>query len=501
MAATRPATHLAEDRTLDDVRARLARSTHPERLRPIGMHAIVQGGDVLGHLPDLVRAYARPGSVVVLTDASSMERHGRDLKADIVALLAPFGARVVTLGTPGAEVHADLATVAHARRALAGAGCVVSVGSGTICDIGKAATQAVPIDGSPAEDGAADGSLPAGSMDGTSSAMDIPYLVIQTACSVNAFTDDMAVLLVRGAKRTLPSRWPDALVIDLGVVAGAPDVLNQAGVGELTSVFTGPADQLLASEVGLDPGYDEAVVGLFRDDAERLREVASGIARRDGASLAWLCDRMTRSGLALGVAGRTAPISGAEHAISHLLDMAAIRTGSPTGYHGAQVGVAAVVVAALWQDLLERFDPVRLLDQAPEERVARARIDQVFGRFDPSGETAEECWRLYGHKLRAWVAAGPARERLIDAWPAVRARIESLLAEPAWVVGTLRAAGAPTTFSDLGADPVTARWAVANAHLLRDRFGVLDLADLAGRWTDADVDRVLARAAAAGGGL
>ena len=39
------------------------------------------------------------------------------------------------------------------------------------------------------------------------------------------------------------------------------------------------------------------------------------------------------------------------------------------------------------------------------------------------------------------------------------------------------------------------------AHLLRDRFGVLDLADLAGAWQASDVERVLERAAAAGGGL
>ena len=40
-------------------------------------------------------------------------------------------------------------------------------------------------------------------------------MVVQTAASVNAFSDDMAVLLKAGAKRTVPSRWPDALLVDL----------------------------------------------------------------------------------------------------------------------------------------------------------------------------------------------------------------------------------------------------------------------------------------------
>lgn len=482
MAATRPAPHIADDQTLAEVRARLTTSQNPDRIRPIGLRTLVQGAAVLDALPGLVRQVARPGPVLILADAQPISRQGTDVKARVAQLLASFDARPVVLGRVGEELHADLATVDAARAAVAGAGCVVAVGSGTICDIGKAATQAQPVNGGTA-------------------ATEIPYIVVQTACSVNAFTDDMAVLLIRGAKRTMPSRWPDALVIDLGVVADAPAVLNQAGVGELTSVFTGPADQLLAAEVGLDPGYDEVVVGLFRDGAEALRGVAAGVMARDTEAFGWLCDRMTRSGLAMGAAGRTAPISGSEHAISHLLDMAAIRTGDPTGHHGAQVGVASVVVATLWRDVLERFDPRRLLDEPPDEVAARTRIGAAFGVFDPSGETADECWRLYGRKLRAWGAAHGARARLVESWPAVRTRIERLLIDPAWIVGTLRAAAAPVTFRDLGADPDTARWAVANAHLLRDRFGVLDLADLTGAWDDADVDRVLAKAAAVGGGL
>jgi glycerol-1-phosphate dehydrogenase [NAD(P)+] len=318
---------------------------------------------------------------------------------------------------------------------------------------------------------------------------------------VNAFSDDMAVLLLHGAKRTMPSRWPDALVIDLGVIAGAPPVLNQAGVGELTSMFTGPADWRLADLAGLDPGYDEAVVGLFRDGGEALASVAPGIAAGDRGALGWLCERMTLSGLALGVAGRTAPISGAEHAISHLLDMAAIRTGVPIGFHGAQVGVASVIVAALWQDILEGIEPERLLGEPRDPDGARADIEARFGVFDPSGETAAECWRLYQRKLAAWAAGRAARERLVAGWDRHLATLTDGLPTPQRLVTTLRAAGAPATFRDLGVDADTARWAVGGAHLLRDRFGVLDLADLAGRWTTADVERVLERAAAAGGGL
>ena len=456
------------------VTRRLADSPRPERLRPIGLRHIVQGPDVLDGLQELVRGLAVTGPILVLADGVPMQRAGVDVKRHVLELLAPLGARMVTIGDADHEVHADMETVAIAAAALSGAGCVVSVGSGTICDIGKKATE---------------GPDP------------IPYIVVQTACSVNAFSDDMAVLLIQGAKRTLPSRWPDALVIDLGVIAAAPLILNQAGVGELSSMFTAPADWRLSAILGLDAGYDESLVGLFRDGGEALERVAIGVAAGDTEALGWLCDRMTLGGLALGIAGRTAPLSGAEHAISHLLDMAAIRTGIPTGLHGAQVGVASVVVAALWEDLRDGFDAARVMDTPPTPGAALAHIELTFGVFDPTGEMAGECWRLYQRKLSAWTTSIDAREAFVAAWPTHLETLAAGLLTPERIVAGLRAAGAPVTFSDLGAARDTARWAVSAAHLLRDRFGVLDLVDLTGRWTDADVDRVLARAAAAGGGL
>ena len=478
MPATISGTPASDASTIDAVTQRLAASVRPDRLRPIGLRHIVQGPDVLGELPRLVRSLAKAGPVLVLADAAPMRRQGLDLKQHVLDLLAPFDARLVTVGDADHEVHADMDTVNLAAAALAGAGCVVAVGSGTVCDIGKKATEKSAESGQP-----------------------VPYVVVQTACSVNAFSDDMAVLLIHGAKRTLPSRWPDALVIDLGVIAEAPAILNQAGVGELSSMFTAPADWRLANLMGLDGGYDEAVVSLFREGGEHLERVASGVADRDHDALAWLCDRMTRGGLAMAIVGRTAPLSGAEHAISHLLDMAAIRTGVPTGLHGAQVGVASVVVAAMWQDLLDHFDVARVLDTPPSTREARDRIERTFGAFDPTGEMAAECWRLYQRKLAAWTAGVEARAAFVADWPANRPLLSHGLLTPGTIAAGLRAAGAPVTFADLGASPDTARWAVSAGHLLRDRFGVLDLLDLTGRWTDDDIDRVLARAAAVGGGL
>ncbi len=67
----------------------------------------------------------------------------------------------------------------------------------------------------------------------------------------------------------------------------------------------------------------------------------------------------------------------------------------------------------------------------------------------------------------------------------------------------MRAAGAPTRFGELDppAPPETARWALLNCHLMRNRFTLADLVFFSGFWDGGFVERILARARSAGGGL
>jgi glycerol-1-phosphate dehydrogenase [NAD(P)+] len=458
---------------LHAIRARIDAGEGQAQLHPIGLGSLVVGDDALQRLPSIVDLLARPGPIVVLVDRTSMRHGDLALKPEVLGLLAPRDARIVVLCPDEPELHADPSTIAVAVEACRDAGCVVGLGSGTVCDIGKEASREVGA----------------------------PYVVVQTAGSVNAFADDMAVLLLGGVKRTVPSRWPDALLIDLSVVADAPPELNRSGVGELAATFTAPADWYLASATGLDASYDERVVGLFADRRPALLAAAPGLGRQvpDRAALGVLCELMTLTGLAMGVAGRTAPVSGTEHTVSHLIDMAAARTGRPTGLHGSQVGVAAIAVAVAWQHFLEEFDPASLrTDRDPGGAAARSRTERAFERLDPSGGMAAECWREYSRKLDQWQSLGPRLDEFIDEWDLHRTELARLVASPLAIATALREAGAPATFADLepAVDPATATWALLNGHLLRDRASIADVAWFAGIWTEALVESVIDEAAA-----
>ena len=114
---------------------------------------------------------------------------------------------------------------------------------------------------------------------------------------------------------------------------------------------------------------------------------------------------MTLTGIAMGVAGRTAPLSGTEHLLSHLLDMAAGAAGRPLAFHGAQVGVAAVVVAAtVWHDTCDRFDPAGLMATTALPARRRQSSDGSARRSTRSTRAAamaDECWRDVATQARA----------------------------------------------------------------------------------------------------
>ena len=461
---------LPDPTDLDALRRRLA-DGDASRRRPIGMDRIRIGPDALADLPDDIAAIRRDGPVVVVMDETPMTRHGADLKSAIVRVLEDrFPTRSAVIRAETAELHADAHALAGADAAIVGAGCVVAVGSGTITDVAK---------------------------DASHRAGDVPFAVVQTAVSVNAFSDDMAVLLRDGVKRTVPSRWPDVLIVDLGVIADAPPAMNRAGFGELCSMFTAPADWYLAGAIGLDATYDPGVVALFRDGAEGLLAGAERVRANDPAMLSELASRMTLTGMAMGVAGRTAPLSGTEHLLSHLLDMAAAAAGRPLAFHGAQVGVAGVFAATVWADTLGRLDPERLLSAAadPPPAGVEARVRAAFDPVDPSGRMADECWRDVRAKLDRWRAARPAVGAFVADWDRHRAAIRDLVAPPATLTRALADAGAAARIAELDppAPPGIVRWAVRSLPLMRDRFTVADLRFFAGDWDDATVDDLLDR--------
>jgi glycerol-1-phosphate dehydrogenase [NAD(P)+] len=466
---------LSDNFDLAALKRRLRSAPDAALLKPLGIEAVALGSNALDRLPDLAARFASArGPIALLTDSVPKRRGAADLLSAVHERLEGRGEiRPAVLEVQAQRVHADRETLERARDLVAGASCIVTVGSGTLVDIGKAVS-------------AAHGGM--------------PHIAVQTATSVNGFADDQSVLLVEGVKRTTPTRYPDALIADAETLVGAPPPLNLAGVGDLLAMFTAPADWMLAAELGMADSFAPTAVSMVRSHGEAVLAAAPRLTAGDPSAAIFIAKALTLSGISMGVAGTTAPASGMEHTVSHLIEMALNKRGLDAALHGAQVGVSTILSALLW-DKVQAHLRTRVQLTYPTAGEMEDRVRDAFAELDPTGAMADECWRLYSRKLVRWTA-NRERTSTLD-WSDVAARVAPLLSPPRKLVASMASAGGPVRFGALEppVGPELVRWALENCHLMRDRFTVADLAFLLGILTQAHVRDLLAEAAELGGGL
>jgi glycerol-1-phosphate dehydrogenase [NAD(P)+] len=439
-----------------------------------GAMTTVSRPGALDAIGSLAASLLAGGSVVLLVDGVPKSVGGADVDAIVEARLASrYELRRVVVQAGAHGVVLDEATIDATVAEASGAELLVSIGSGTVTDLVKVVGQRLGV----------------------------PILAVQTAASVNGFADSLSVLVQRGAKRTSPSAWPSALVIDHDVLAEAPERLARAGVGDAVAVWTSPADWYLACALGVDPGpYTDAWAAPVREAVARMTAPDADDAQR----MVGLVDALTLGGLMIGAAGSTAPLSGCEHLLSHVLDMRAMAEGVDHDLHGAQVGVASVVAAALWDVALheERILDVAIEDLEPPADL-RDRVLATWEPVDPTGALGEECWSAVERKVERWRMQRDGVAAFLADRGTHAAELERIAGDPASCAAALAAWEAPATFSALSpaVDADRARWALRALPFMRDRMTLADLLLFAGRWDDALVERVLARAGESGGGL
>ncbi|MGZ6779238.1 MAG: iron-containing alcohol dehydrogenase [Mycobacterium sp.] len=406
-------------------------------------------------------AVAEPGTPapVIISDGGPY----RTPAGPVVDRLAKkLGCPVIQLGN--GTVRADEDTVERAVAEVGSVRLLISVGAGTLTDIAKVTAQRT------------------GSR----------HVAVQTACSINGFIADRSVLVIAGAKRTVVSRWPDMLVADAEILTAAPAGLNLAGVGDLSTVPNAVAEWQLAAWLGHGPAYDGAVVEQVLDAMPTLPTLAQATRDAEPAGLADLARLLAGSGLSMGIVGSTAPASGSEHAVSHLLEMALSQRQGLAAPHGMQVTVATRLALRVWQLVDRTISSEGTRVRVPDESSSRDAVAVAFAEL--GAKTVEECWTAYNAK-RNWLLEHQRDiEVMVADWDAFKATVT--LPTPEQFDEISHASGLPTRAGDLGAeyDDRLLFWALRNSYLLRERISIVDFADLLGVWSDDAARSIVADA-------
>ncbi len=295
--------------------------------------------------------------------------------------------------------------------------------------------------------------------------LNVPYAVLATASSMNGYTSANVAPTVKGVKSLVPGKAARAVAAVPSVLAAAPYRMTTAGFGDLIAKPVSTADWVVSRHLTDEP-FSAALAALADRPDGTLFARPEGLVQGDPASVRALFEALALSGCAMTLHGSSLPASGGEHVISHTLDMMSAADGAPHDLHGRQVGVATIVVAALWQWLMETRSPSFEPELPPLDPSIWGAAAPAVRKQHAAKETVlrRACERLY----------------VSGYWDAIRKAVRPHLRPPDWVKDRLLRAKGATCLADIGCS--RARFLVALRHgsAMRTRLTCLDLVRMAG---------------------
>lgn len=374
--------------------------------------------------------------VLLLCDPETYAVAGAELQAQ----LESAGINLTAIMLESEPVADDL-TVEKISAAAMGKALIISVGSGTINDLGK---------------------FPA-------SEEKIAFWCMPTAPSMNGYTSGIAAIKVKGVKRTLTATPPQRLYVLPQVIEAAPLKLRQAGfcdvLAKVVSDIDWQCESLLFS--GSYCGLPAAMMAKVETSySEHPDEIGSGAP----AAIEGLFHGLLISGVAMSLAGSSAPASGGEHLMSHFWDMREPVTGREPELHGLQVGLGIILSAACYRQLAQlEADALKPVAE-PLFAETAARIPTIWGKY------AAEVTKQFENKrsaLQQFDSLLPQR------WKELRNLF--IQVRPAeYFVDLFKRVGAPFSLDAFRLSREEFLLAALNARAIRERITVLDFAAHAG---------------------
>lgn len=384
---------------------------------------------------ELVQSLNLGSTFAVVADEATYEALGARV-ASALGALGPV--TPIILDHP----HADLETVEWLREKLRPYEAVVAVGSGTINDLCKYATH----------------------LDGRG------YCVFATAASMNGYTSSTASMnLASGLKVSLPAQAPKGFFVDLTVSANAPPFLAAAGFADCLARSVAQVDWWMSHRL-LGTDYWSSPYLIQAEDERLLNSQAGLLPRGDIEAIASLYRVLTLCGLGISITGVSHHGSMGEHQISHYIDCFA-RDRHPGTLHGQQVGVAALTMARLQQQILNS-------DTVPQVSATHIDLDDMIRRMGP--EIATQCHGELTKKAFTKETAATFNEKLEGLWPTLRDELKPFIIPVSEIDQMLKAAGGPRSARDLDLPVEFYREAVRHNHEMRNRFSFVDIAADAG---------------------
>ncbi len=321
--------------------------------------------------------------------------------------------------------------------------------------------------------------------------LNVPFLVLGTAPSMNGYTSITATITQNKIKLSEFLNPADAVLMEVDIVKDAPMPMIHAGIGDLAARAICNADWKL-SELLHGTYFCPLPYQMTAENERKYLAAAPAIARRDPEAMAVLSEAILLSGLSMTVLeGETSPSSGAEHVLSHFWDFLTHVRGAEKNFHGAQVGVGTIIMLNAYAHLKEidprKIDPQEVLRRRPSLEQIEAEHRELYGDKAVSFNAVARKKRLPDAELVGYL------HRVLDGWDNMLAELEPYIAPVEKIRVPFEQAGVPYSLASIHRTPEQAREALVRGSFYRPRYTLLDLLWELGLFPEA-ADEILERA-------
>jgi glycerol-1-phosphate dehydrogenase [NAD(P)+] len=295
------------------------------------------------------------------------------------------------------------------------------------------------------------------------------FICFPTAASVDGYTSAGAPSVIVGFKKTVMCHSPLGVFGDLDVLSAAPQEMTASGFGDMLGKYIALADWRLGELLWYE-ARDEAISRRVQVAVNQCVERVEAIGQALPEGLQVLMDGLIESGLCMLDANNSRPASGAEHQISHHLEMRLLWDNKPAVLHGVKVGAASIITAGYYAKLrqLSRADVSKQLEVAkpPTRQQYVEEIEKAYPGIEEKVLGEQE--QFISLSAQAY---DELKQRIIDNWDEIQ-DIAASVPSPQQMADWLQQAGGQTTLTALGFTDADVQEALTYSHLLRNRFNV-----------------------------
>ena len=321
---------------------------------------------------------------------------------------------------------------------------IITVGSGTLNDIGKFISFKLSID----------------------------YFIVATAPSMDGFASNVSAMITNRLKTTYETHVPKVIIGDTTILKEAPMNMIAAGIGDILGKYVCLLDWKIANLIQREY-HCEYIENIMRNAIEVVMSAAKDVKSRDDKAIQSIMEGLVLSGIAMSFAGNSRPASGSEHHLSHYWEMMFLFQNRVPILHGTKVGIGTITATKLYEGLrtstIDFEEAIRKAEQY-SQKDWEEQIRQVYG------PVAEDVIRFEYSANKNRPKDVIARIKLLKQnWEAITSLIDKELPSAEKLVEILENVEAPTSPEEVGIDHKMLLDSISYAKEIRNRYGLLQI--------------------------